>query len=33
MSVKSNPTRKTCWRATINELHPVTKFVKNPVNH
>jgi hypothetical protein len=27
MSVKSNPTRKTCWRGTINELHPVTKFI------
>jgi len=28
MSVKSNPTRKTCWRGTISELHPVIKFVK-----
>jgi hypothetical protein len=27
MSVKSNPTRKSCWRGTINEIHPVTKFV------
>jgi hypothetical protein len=27
MSVKSNPTRKTCWRGIINELHPVTKFI------
>jgi len=26
MSVKSNPTRKSCWRGTINEIHPVTKF-------
>jgi len=28
MSVKSNPNRITCWRGSINELHPVTKFVK-----
>jgi hypothetical protein len=27
MSVKSNPKRKTCWRGSINEIHPVTKFV------
>lgn len=26
MSVKSNPTRKSCWRGTINEIHPVVKF-------
>jgi hypothetical protein len=30
MSLKSNPTRKTCWRGTINELHPVIKFVIYP---
>ncbi|MCX6303593.1 MAG: hypothetical protein NT040_01365 [Bacteroidetes bacterium] len=33
MSVKSNPTRKTCWRGTINELHPVTRFVKKANGH
>lgn len=33
MSVKSNPNRKTCWRGTINEIHPVTKFVINGNNH
>jgi len=33
MSLKSNPTRKTCWRGTINEIHPVTKFVVNTTNH
>lgn len=27
-SVKSFPTRKSCWRGTINEIHPVTDFVK-----
>lgn len=33
MSVKSNPTRKTCWRGTINEIHPVVKFtIKNNTN-
>jgi hypothetical protein len=26
MSVKSNPERKTCWRGTINEIHPITGF-------
>ena len=30
MSLKSNPERKTCWRGTINELHPVLKFVVHP---
>ena len=30
MSVQSNPTRKSCWRGTINEIHPVTRFeIKN----
>jgi hypothetical protein len=29
MSVKSNPTRTSCWRGTINEIHPVIKFVIN----
>jgi hypothetical protein len=33
MSVKSNPGRKTCWRGTINEIHPVTKFLINTNNH
>lgn len=28
MSVQSNPARETCWRGSINEIHPVTKFVK-----
>jgi hypothetical protein len=27
MSVQSNPKRKACWRGSINEIHPVTKFV------
>ena len=27
-SVKSNPDRKSCWRGSINEIHPVIKFVK-----
>lgn len=27
-SVKSNPGRKSCWRGTINEIHPVIRFVK-----
>ena len=27
MSVQSNPTRTSCWRGTINEIHPVTRFV------
>src|ERR1035437_8069912 len=27
MSVQSNPTRESCWRGTISEIHPVTKFV------
>ena len=26
MSVKSNPKRKSCWRGTVNEIHPVMKF-------
>jgi hypothetical protein len=33
MSVKSNPTRKSCWRGTINEIHPVTNFVINTNAH
>lgn len=28
MSVQSNPARETCWRGSINELHPIIKFVK-----
>ena len=28
MSFQSNPGRTTCWRGSINEIHPVTKFVK-----
>jgi hypothetical protein len=28
MSAQSNPGRTTYWRGTINEIHPVTKFVK-----
>ena len=31
MSVQSNPTRKSCWRGSINEIHPVTKFAV--INH
>ena len=27
-SVKSYPARASCWRGSINEIHPVTKFVK-----
>ena len=26
-SVKSYPNRASCWRGSINEIHPVTKFV------
>jgi hypothetical protein len=26
-SVKSYPKRASCWRGSINEIHPVTKFV------
>ena len=33
MSLKSNPNRKSCWRGTINELHPVTNFVIHPTTH
>ena len=33
MSVKSNPVRTSCWRGTINELHPVTKFVVHTAGH
>jgi hypothetical protein len=31
MSVQSNPTRKSCWRGSINEIHPVVKFTI--INH
>ncbi len=27
MSLKSNPHQSKCWRGTINEIHPVTKWV------
>jgi hypothetical protein len=29
MSLKSNPKRKTCWRGTVNEIHPVLHFTVN----